>query len=158
MGRLGTRNGECLRVASKRRRTHGSAVSALLLILLLASGVLGLNYVRNYRVDQQEQKSKRPYADYPVSDLEMLASGYRMELAAAEKRHVGRRIETRVRHHFSDRVQEFERVQREARTLRKRALDVVQIRRDLDAIEAEQHHRTDAAGRLLAHLERLFRL
>lgn len=143
---------------TRERRNRGSVASVLLLLTLVVVAGLGINYVRNYRSEQQDEKTKRPYAGYDSGSLEVLAEGYRVELVAAEKRYAGRRVETRKRHHFSDQVQEFERVQREARKERDRALDLAQIRRDLDAIQAEQRHRDAGGDGLAAHLDRLFAL
>ena len=140
------------------RRTRGSVASVLLLVLVVVVAGLGLNYVRNYRSEQQDEKIERPYAGYNSAALDVLAEGYRVELVAAEKRYAGRRVETRKRHHFGDQVREFERVQRETRKERDRALDLAQIRRDFDAIEAEQRQRAAGGDGLAAHLERLFAL
>jgi len=140
------------------RRRRGSANSLLLLLVLGIVAGLGFNYVRNYRSEQQDEKIERPYAGYDAQALDLLAEGYRAELVAAEKRNAGRRVETRERHHHGDQVREFERVQREARRQRDRALDVAQIRRDLEAIEAEQRHRAVAGEGVGAHLGRLLTL
>ena len=145
-------------LGSNDRRTRGSAGTVVLGLLLVVGAVLSLNYVRNYHIDQQDEKNKRPYARYEAAALGALAEGYRMELAAAEKRHGKRRVQTRRRHHFSDQIQEFERVQREARKARESALDVVEIRQDLQTIEAEQQHRAAGADGIAAHLTRMFRL
>lgn len=140
------------------KRTRGNAVAGVLLVLVLVIGLLGLNYVRNYQIDQADEKNNRPYARYKAQDLEVLAEGYRIELAAAEKRYVGSRVETRQLHRFGDQVQEFERVQKEARKARDKAFNVAQVRRDLQAIEAEQQRRAASVGGAAVHFTRLFRL
>ncbi len=140
------------------RRTRGNAVAVVLVTLLVVVAGLGVNYVRNYQIDEKDEKNLRPYARYEAAVLEILAEGYRMELSAAEKRYGGRRVQTRERHHFSDQIQEFERVQSEARKARDKALDVARIRQDLQAIEAEQQRRTAGADGVAIHIKRMFRL
>ena len=143
------------RRASKRRR--GNAVVAVLVLLLIVAAALGGNYVRNAQADAQDEKKSRPYAKYQIGDLEVLAEGYRMELATAEKRHGGRRVSTRTRHHFRDQVQEFERVQRETRKVRDQAIEVAQVRADLKEIEDEISGRQTPGSGAKLHLERMFR-
>ena len=140
------------------RRTRGNAVAVVLLVLCLIGAVLGVNYARNYQIDKKDEKNNRPYARYPAADLEVLAEGYRIELASAEERYRGSRVQTRQRHHFNDRIQEFERVQREARKARDKALDVAKTRQGLEAIQAEQQRRSAAAKGAAIHLARMFRL
>jgi uncharacterized membrane protein len=140
------------------RRTEGNAVTVVLLVLLVVGAALGVNYVRNYQIDEKDEKNNRPYAHYEAAVLEILAEGYRMELAAAEKRYGGSRVQTRQRHHFSDQIQEFERVQSEARKARDKALDVAQIRQDLQAIEAEQQRRATGDDGVAIHIKRMFRI
>lgn len=140
------------------RRQAGNAVTVALLLLFVAGGALGLNYVRNYKIDQQQETNNRPYARYKLGDLQVLAEGYRMELAAAEKRHGSGRVQTRERHHFSDQIDEFERVQKAARRSRDKAFDLADMRRELQVIEAEQQLRGPDNGELAMHFTRMFRL
>jgi hypothetical protein len=139
------------------RRRRGNAVLGVVAVLLLLAMALGGNYVRNYQTDMQQEKQARPYAKYGLQDLQLLAEGYRTEVKAAEARHGGGRVETRTRHHFSDQVQEFERVQRAARSARDQAIEVAQTRDELKKIEEEIQRRADAGGELTVHLERMFR-
>lgn len=145
-------------LTSNDRRTRGSGIGIVLLLLLIGGAALGLNYVRNDRIDQQDPKSARPYASYQQADLELLAAGYRLELASAERRSGGGRIQARRLHHLDEQIQEFERVQAQARRARGKALDIAQIRRELAAVEAEQRLRTSFASIITAHLTRMFRL
>ncbi len=138
-------------------RDRGNAVIGVLLLLLVVALLLGGNYVRNAKADEQQEKQLRPYAKYKVADLEVLAAGYRIELDMAS-RGSANRVETRNLHHFRDQVQEFERVQREARKARDKALGVAQLRGDLQAIETELGRRANPADRLKVHLARIFRI
>jgi len=140
------------------KRESGNAVAMVLLVLVLVVGVLGLNYVRNYQVDQQQEKNNRPYARYKVGDLEVLAQGYRVEIETREKRYGRGRVQTRDRHHFSDQIQEFERVQKAARGARDKAVEIAQLRKDLQAVEEELQRRSAAGTDLIVHLERMFRI
>jgi hypothetical protein len=140
------------------KRQAGNALIAVLLLLVLVGGALGLNYVRNYQVDQKEEENNRPYARYAVGDLKVLAEGYRMELKAAEERYRTQRVQTRDRHHFSDQIQEFERVQKAARKNRGKAFELADMKRDLQAIEAELGRRSGSGGEIGEHVERMFRL
>jgi hypothetical protein len=143
---------------SSRDRRRGHALFGVLIVLLLVAVALGGNYVRNYQTDAEKEKKPRPYAKYALDDLKMLADGYRMELAAAEKRHGGQRVGTRSRHHFGDQVQEFERVQRETRKVRDKALAVVGTRANLKEVETEITRRESMASGAQIHIERMFRL
>lgn len=138
-------------------RQAGNAVVAVLLLVLVAAMLLGGNYVRNFQADQAVEKSARPYAKYRVADLEVLAEGYRTELASPSRTSANR-VQTRTLHHFSDQVVEFERVQREARKSRDKAMGVAQLRRDLDVIEAELKTRAAKGSDVQAHLSRMFRI
>ena len=145
-------------IGAHDRRVRGNAIIVVLLLLFLVGAALGVNYVRNYQIDEKDEKNNRPYAGYETEVLEILAEGYRIELAAAEKRYGGRRVQTRKRHHFSDQIREFERVQGEARKARDEALDVAQVRQDLQEIEAEQRLRGPESNDIAIHIERMFRL
>ena len=145
-------------LATNDRRTLGSGVGVVLLLLLIAGVVLGLNYVRNYRIERQDPNTDRPWARYQPADLELLAAGYRVELAGTEKRQGASRAQVRQRHRFRDQVQEFERVQKQSRRSRDKALDIAQIHTDLEAIEAEQQRRASFTSTVSMHLTRLFRL
>ena len=140
-----------------RDRRRGNAVVVVVALLLLVALALGGNYVRNLKVDQETEKKSRPYAKYGLEDLRVLAEGYRAEVAAAEKRHGGGRVKTQQRHHFDDQVREFERVQKKARKARDKALEIAQLRRDLQRVEAEIQLRGGSAGDFGVHLERMFR-
>ena len=129
-----------------------------LLLLLVAALALGGNYVRNYQVDQQQKKKKvDSYARYGLEDLQMLAEGYRVEVAKQGAK-TARRVETRNRHHFGDQVREFERVQRAASGSRDKALDLAQLRRELKKIDAELARRAVTGAGMKIHLERMFRI
>ena len=143
-------------LVAERSRQQGNVVVGVLLLLLVIALLLGGNYVRNFEAEKQQEKTSRPYAKYRVADLEVLAEGYRVELEQAGRR--SNRVETRDLHHFQDQVREFERVQREARSARDKAMGVAQFRRDLDAIEAELVRRADSTQGMKAHLERMFRI
>ena len=140
-----------------QKRTRGSAGVVVLVLLILVGGLLGVNYVRNYQIEKKDEQNNRPYLRYAAGDLEMLAEGYRMELAAAEKRYGNGRVQTRVRHHFGDQIREFERVQKEAHKARDKALDVAQISQDLQEIEAEQQRRGAGAAGVAVHIARMFK-
>ncbi len=152
--------------AARGRRQRGNTILVALALLLVIAFGLGLNYVRNTRIDQQEEKKQRPYAKYQTQDLDKLAEGYRMELRAAEARHGAGRVKTRERYHLAEQVQEFERVQKAARRARTQAGEVAQIEADLAAIEAEQkrrgrrrgHARSSAASPLLSGWNEVFRI
>jgi len=146
-----------LRFSPRDRRRGSAALGALALLLVLVT-LLGLNYVRNYKIDKSQEQQKRPYAKYKTADLELLAEGYRMELRRAEGRQGAGRVQVRERHHLSDQVREFERVQKEARRVRDRTLDTAQVKGDLEAIEAEQRRRANAQEGVTLHLTRLFRI
>ena len=144
-------------LGSKDRRTRGSGVGIVLLFFFVVGAALSLNYVRNYQIDKQDPKNGRPYERYERADLALLAEGYRLELAAVEKRQGAGRVQVRQRHHLSDQVREFERVQKQARRARDKALDIVQLRKDVEAVEAEQQCRGSFAGAISAHVTRMFR-
>ena len=140
-----------------RDRRRGNAVVGVLILLLLLCLALAGNYVRNYQTDQQQEERARPYSKYALGDLELLAEGYRTEIAKLEARHGGGRVETRSRHHFGDQVREFERVQKAARRSRDSAVDIAQTRADLKEVEDEIATRKTAGSDLEVHIERLFR-
>jgi uncharacterized protein HemX len=143
--------------AARGRRQRGNTILVALALLLVIAFGLGLNYVRNTKIDQQEEKKQRPYANYHTEDLDKLAEGYRMELRAAEARHGAGRVKTRERYHLADQVQEFERVQKAARRARTQAGEVAQIKADLASIEAEQKRRANTSSGIAVYLERMFR-
>jgi hypothetical protein len=139
------------------KRRAGNAVAGAALLLLVLCVALGGNYVRNTQIDEAQAK-QNPYARYPVADLQVLAEGYRMELAEAERRHGGSRATARDRFHLSAQIKEFERVQKAARNNLDKALEIAAMRRDLQAIEAELQRRSSAGGEIAVHLTRLFRI
>jgi hypothetical protein len=139
------------------RRQRGNAVLGVLLLLLLVALALGGNYVRNYQTDQKQEKKARPYARYGVKDLELLAEGYRAEIAKTEARHGGGRVRIQDRHHFDDQVREFERVQRAARSNREQAGEIALLQADLQKVEAELSRRAGEASGASVHFERMFR-
>ena len=140
--------------SSVRRR--GNAVVAVLLLLVVVALLLGGNYVRNLQTEKQQEKQSRPYSKYKVADLQVLAEGYRMEIETVDRK--ANRVATRNLHHFQDQVLEFERVQKAARKERDKAMGVAQLRRDLEAIEAELAKREDLTQGAKVHLSRMFRL
>jgi hypothetical protein len=140
------------------KRRAGNAVAGAALLLLVLCVALGGNYVRNYQIDQAQEKQNRPYGRYGVADLHVLAEGYRMEVAAAEQRQGGQRATARDRYHLSAQIKEFERVQKAAQKNRDRALEIAEMRRELTAIEAELQRRASAADGITLHLTRMFRI
>lgn len=143
---------------SRDRRRRGSAGLGALLVLLLVALALAGNYVRNYQADQQQEKQANPYARYGLEDLEVLAEGYRQEVAAAEARHGGGRVAARTRHHLGDQIREFERVQRAARSNRDQAVEIASLRGELKQVEEEIARRQRIASGWTLHLQRMFRL
>lgn len=139
-------------------RLQGNALVGVLFLLLLVALALGGNYVRNYQTDQQQEKQQRPYAKYGVGDLEVLVEGYRAEIAKLERGHGAGRVATRNRHHFSDQVREFERVQRAARGSRDKAVEIAQTRRELKKLEEELARRRTGGSEMQVHLGRMFRI
>ena len=119
---------------------------------------MGFNPVllARYGVRMKEKKTGS-YAKFGLEDLEMLAEGYRTEVAK-QGAQVARRARTRDRGHFGDQVREFERVQRVATGARNKALDLVQLRGELKKIEDELARRATAGAALKVHLERMFRI
>jgi hypothetical protein len=137
-------------------RQAGNAVMGVVLVLLVVAALLGGNYVRNYRIEQEDQKD-RPYARYSQKDLEVLAAGYRMAVASSKKRYHPQRVQTQQRYGLGDQIKEFERVQKAAAKARDKALDVAGVQKDLDEIEKELSRRA-AEGDLSVHLARMFRM
>jgi hypothetical protein len=146
------------RSRSRTEAQAGGAVVSVLVVLVVAAGVLGWNYQRNYELDQSVRTSDRPYAKYQTKDLDLMAEGYRVALAEAKSKQIHERVATQNRHHFSDKIQEFERVQRATRVIRDSAIAVKEVQDTLAQIEAEQQRRSGFGGIAMIHLERLFRI
>lgn len=143
----------------RAKRVAGGAAIPVLFLLLVLGGALGWNYDRNCRIDREQEKKTRPFARYPTADLPVLEEGYRLELEQAQAKQGARRVQARDRYRLAEQIEEFERVQREARKARSRAVDVAEIQANIDALEAEQARR--AAGPpnpALVHITRMFRL
>jgi len=140
-----------------RAQAGSSAIVALLLLLVVAAA-LGWNYHRNYQIDQSADGGGRPFAKFSTEDLALMAEGYRLELAEAKQKQIGGRVGTQDRHFFDEKIQEFERVQRETRRVRDRSIAVKEIQDKLDLVEAEQRRRVRVGGVARVHLERLFRI
>jgi hypothetical protein len=136
----------------------GGVVVSVLVVLVVAAAVLGWNYQRNYERDQSVRTSDKPYAKYQTKDLDLMAEGYRIALAEAKSKQSGERVGTQNRHHFADKIQEFERVQRATRIVRDQAIAVKEVQDTLAQIEAEQLRRNGFGGVAMIHLERLFRI
>ena len=148
----------CSDGSSRPRAQAGGAVASVLLVLVVAAAVLGWNYHRNYEIDHSVRKTQRPFAKYATKDLAIMAEGYRIAVAEAKARQVGGRVGTQDRRYFDEKIQEFERVQRETRLVRDRAIAVREVQDKLDQIEAEQRRRSGFGGIAMIHLERLFRI
>ncbi len=144
-------------LSNSRDRRRGNAIVGVMVLLLLVTLGLGGNYIRNYQTDQQQEEQAGPYAKYGLGDLELLAEGYKMEIAKLESRHGGGRVQTRNRHHFGDQVREFERVQKAAGKARDKAVEIAQTRGDLKEIEEEIAKRQPSETDFDVHIERLFR-
>ena len=140
-----------------RAQAGGSAASALLL-LLVAAAVLGWNYHRNYQIDRSTEVTVRPFAKFATKDLAIMADGYRVALAEAKSKQIDGRVSTTERHFFDEKIEEFERVQRETRRVRDRAIAVKEVQDKLDLIEAEQRRRSQPGGLARIHLKRFFRI
>ena len=140
------------------RSRAGGAVGSALLLLLVAAAALGWNYHRNYQIDRENEPSQRPFARFATKDLAAMAEGYRIALAEARTKQIGGRVATQDRHFFGDQIKEFERVQRESRRVRDRAIDVKEIQSKLDLIEGEQGRRARPGEVAMIHLTRLFRI
>jgi hypothetical protein len=152
------RTPEPSRAESRARRTAGAAVVPALTLLVLIAGGLGVNYYRNYQIDAESEKHSRPFAHFSEADLHAMTDGYRQERAAASQEVGVRRVETRERHHFQDKVDEFERVQRATRRIRDRSSELAQLESELAQLEAEQQVRSRDGADAMIHLERMFRL
>jgi hypothetical protein len=146
------------RAERRARRTAGAAVVPVLTLLVLIAGALGVNYHRNYQIDAESDKRSRPFAHYSEEDLGAMTDGYRQERTAASQEVGVRRVETRERHHFQDKVDEFERVQRATRRIRDRSSELAQLESELAQLEAEQQIRSRDGSDAMVHLERMFRL
>lgn len=142
---------------SPRRQAGGAAVPVLLLLLVIG-GALGWNYNRNLQIERAEDKGKRPYVRYAPDDLAVLAEGYRQAIVEAEASQIGGRVATRDRYHFDAQIREFERVQRETRKVRDRAVQFAELKRSLEEVEQEQRRRRVAGADAMMHLKRLFRI
>ena len=140
------------------RAQAGGAAGTALVLLLGVTAVLGWNYHRNYQVDRSTEKTQRPFAQYATKDLAIMAEGYRVALAEAKSKQIGGRVGTKERHFFNDQIEEFERVQRQTRRVRDRAIDVKEVQDKLTLLEAEQLRRTKPGGLAMIHLTRLFRI
>jgi len=142
----------------ERRRRAGNAVAMTALLLVMAGGLLGWNYYRNYQIEMQDDKQKRPFAAFSEKDLAVMAEGYRQELAGASAGQRGGRVATRERFHFGDQVKEFERVQQETRRVRDRQIELAQVQAELQKIEAEQQLRAGGGPSAMVHLTRMFKI
>lgn len=135
----------------------GKLLSVLLLLLAVAAAG-GFNYHRNWKAEQQEQ-GNRPLGGYPTAGLESLADGYRAEIAALEARKAGASElahEARDRTFLSERVQEFEKVQRSSARIRDLNGELGQREARLREVEQELEYRNRVeSGGLQLHLSRL---
>lgn len=140
------------------RRQAGGTIATVLALLLLASGLLGWNYYRNYQIDQQDEKRNRPFAAFSTKDLDVMAEGYRIELGAARPNSGNTRVATRERFHFGEQVKEFERVQQQTRQVRDRNIQLAQIEAELAQLEAEITLREQRGSMAMVHMKRMFRI
>ncbi len=146
------------RKGGARRREQGGATVPVLIVLAILASALGVNYYRNYVGDQEIEATNRPFANYPTTEIPVLLEAYQMALEVARSKQVGGRVRTRERYRFTAQIEEFERVQRETRKVRERAIDVAEIQSNIDALKTEQQHRASNTGEIMLHVTRLFRI
>ncbi|MCG8591508.1 MAG: hypothetical protein MJE66_19610 [Proteobacteria bacterium] len=135
----------------------GQGGLALLVLLVLVVGLGGYNYHRNWQREQAEQ-TKRTFSGYATADLEQLAAAYRAEAEALQKRYsaASRRVApARDRAFMSDRVAEFERVQKQAGSARDVATLLAEREARVREIEQELALRQNQTGALAVHFRRL---
>ena len=149
-GRAGTRRA--------RRGRAGFATGGLLLLLLVAAGLGGWNYHRNW---QQEQAAEgpRPYESYAVEDLRALRNAYSTELEGLQARFEEAR-RSRVqpkgdRGSISENLEQFDRTSRISTRIRDAAADVAARQDQIAELDREIELRARLGGGLRKHIERL---
>jgi multidrug efflux pump subunit AcrA (membrane-fusion protein) len=129
-----------------------------LLVLLVAAGLGGWNYHRNW---QQEQVAEgpRPYESYAVEDLQALRDAYSTELEGLQARfEEARRSRVRPkgdRGSIRENLAQFDETSRASTRIRDAAADVAARQDQIAELDRELAIRARLAGGLMKHIERL---
>jgi len=148
------------RHAWRKREQGGTLVSSLMLLLLIA-GLAGYNYHRNWKAEGTADNRPRPFAGYDEPQLHQLRDAYSAQIRASEQGYAAqeqRRQRASGGGLMNERVDEFEKIQRNSTALRARAGDVAVSESRLKEIEAELAIRRDVLSGLDIHLQRLTRI
>jgi len=139
------------------KRIAGVAIVQLMGLLVLLAGLGGYNYHRNMMLEQQDSRP-RPFEGYASADLEALRDAYTGEAARNQKRYDSRdrmRVRASGEGLMDERLDEFERIQRNSSALRAIGGQVAEQEARVREIDAELEVRSSMKSGMELHLERL---
>ncbi len=141
-----------------QRGQAGVATGGLLLLLLVAAGLGGWNYHRNWQLEQAAE-GPRPYESYAVEDLRALRDAYSTELEGLQARfEEARRSRVRPkgdRGSISENLEQFDRTSRISTRIRDAAADVAARQDQIAELDREIELRARLGRGLEKHIERL---
>ena len=141
-----------------KRQTGGATLP--LLLLVLAMGIGGYNYHRNWTAERAAQ-GPRPFEGYSAGDLTKLRDAYAQEMEQFEQRYAlqrSRRVRATGEGLMGERLEEFERIQQTSTQLREIATEVADRQARLGEIERELAYRTTLDDGFALHMRRLTRI
>jgi hypothetical protein len=145
---------------SKQDRRRAGKATGPLLGLVLLIGLGGYNYHRNWQSEQVDQ-GPRPFETYETADLTALRDAYEVEAAQYEQRYSAQerqRYRSKGEGLMGERVEDFERIQRNSGRLRELSADVADRQARMRDIERELDIRLAQANGLALHMKRLISL
>lgn len=126
----------------------------LILLILVAVGVLGNNYIRNTELETQET---RPYSAYSDADLQAMILGVRSDikkLSEAYERHKAMDSRSTKQASMQGNIRELERVQEATRRVRDLGQELSQLEALLGQLEIEMTYRTNTADKVKTIIRR----
>ena len=140
----------------KTRRNAGRAGAGTLVLLLLVAGGGGAwNFQQNLAAEHDAYRPFRGYSEAELADLGSALEEQKDSDAARYERAADRRSEARHRAHFDQRLEEFERVQRDGARTRSMRAELAKSTTTLKLLAEEQRLRAAEADPVRLFFKRL---
>jgi hypothetical protein len=140
------------------RHSAGRATGAVVLLLVLLSGLGAWNYHRNWQLEKQTEQN-RPYKNYAVADLEKLRAAYQAELkgvrAEFDSARRNRARPARDAGSIAANVAQFSRTARASDAIRDAAANVADREGQIEQLTRELDLRAQLGEGLMVHFKRL---
>lgn len=140
------------------RHQAGRATGSIVFLLLVLTVAGGLNYHRNWQVEQASESS-RPYQNYAAKDLESLRDAYALELTGVKADFdSARRRRARPAGDLgsiASNIEQFQRTTRASSAIREAAAEVVEREGQIEELDRELELRTRFGEGMARHLKRL---